>query len=430
MRYPRTLVLTESPFSSTNGFGVTLATLFAEWPRERLLVLYRSRRFWDDTCVQLQEARDRMVHMPLPGRPLLNPVHLRELGGVLVPYLLGRTPSWLGRYSRTWIDRTLSGWEPDVIYSWFYSPVIADYGAWLSRKLGVPHVAHVGDDVTPGRTPSAIADALRAAAARIAISEEMKADFESRFGAPFEVVHNGAAAEIFAGPLTREPASDDPELVIRYVGSLIRAHHGAASEDIAEAVARHNENGGRARLEIYCPEWTAELARDLARRPNVVYGGFAEKPRNYELLKTADLLVLPITFDEREFRWLRLSMPTKLPEYLGSGTPTLVYGPRGCAPVEFCIRNDVGIVQAERSVHALVQILERLGREREAFRERAAHDRNLAEATVSARAMRDRLGRILRGAVEGGRERPSAASSGRERGDPAIGGDGSRSERR
>ena len=130
-----------------------------------------------------------------------------------------------------------------------------------------------------------------------------------------------------------------------------------------------------------------------------MYAGFAEKPRNYELLKSADLLVLPITFEEEDFRWVRLSMPTKLPEYLGSGTPTLVYGPRGCAPVEFCIENGVGIVQSERSVAALVQTLTEVDENRHEVRERAKRDQLIAEATVSARAMRERLRLILQGAA-------------------------------
>lgn len=394
MQYPNTLVLTESPFSSTNGFGVTLATLFAGWPRERFLVLYRSQRFWDDSSAQLRDTQDRMVHMPLPGRPLLNPVHVRELKGVLIPYLLGRTPSWLGRYSRGWIDRTLSGWKPEVIYCWYYSPVVADYGAWLSGMLGIPLVLHVGDDAAFGKSPPGMTRVLREAAARIAISGEMKADFEFRFGASFEVIHNGAAAEIFEPPTSRRPTNDG-QLVLRYVGSLVRAHHWGAMEDVAEAVMLFNERGGRARFEIYGPEWTADLAHELAEFPNVVYAGFAEKPRNYELMKTADLLVLPITFDEEQFRWVRLSMPTKLPEYLASGTPTLVYGPRGCAPVEFCLENDVGIVHTERSVAALVRTLETLAEARDGLREVAARHREIAEIKVSARAMSERLRRIL-----------------------------------
>ena len=397
MPYPKTLVLTESPFSSTNGFGVTLATLFAEWPLDRFLVLYRSRRFWDDTCVQLREARDRMVHMPLPGKPLLNPVHVRELLDVFLPYVLGRTPSWMGRYSRRWIADVLSGWKPDVIYSWYYSPVVAHYGSWLSDELDVPHVVHIGDDAARGETDPAMKRVIEAAAARVAISGEMKRDFEARFGVPFEVVHNGASDEIF-DPSSAERVRDNA-LVIRYVGSLLRAHHWSAIEDIREAIREYNRDGGNARLEIYCPAWTAELARELDDSKNVVYAGFAEKAKAYELLKSADLLVLPITFEEEEFSYVRLSMPTKLPEYLGSGAPTLVYGPRGVAPVEFCIENGVGIVQSERSVAKLVQTLKEVGNDRRAARERARRDQQIAEATVSARAMRERLQSILSGAA-------------------------------
>lgn len=402
MHHPKTLVLTESPFSNTNGFGVTLKTLMAEWPSDRFLVLYRSRRFWDDTCRRLRETRDRAVHMPLPGKPLLNPVHVRELARILVPYVLGRTPSWFGRYSRRWIEDVLKGWRPDVVYSWYYSPVVADYGAWLADELGIPQVLHVGDDAVQGRSTPTMERIVREAAARIAISGQMKREFEERFDAPFHVVHNGASDEIF------EPASmrpkDDRELVIRYVGSLLRAHQFNAIEDIVEAVRLHNARGGNARFEIFCPDWTAELARELAESEAVEYAGFAEKPRNYELLKSADLLVLPVTFDEEEMRWVRLSMPTKLPEYLASGTPTLVYGPRGVAPVEFCIEHGVGIVRTKRSVASLVEILTELEQTPEKLKSKGRRDRRTAADTVSARVMRKRLRDILVEVAGGSRD--------------------------
>jgi glycosyltransferase involved in cell wall biosynthesis len=104
---------------------------------------------------------------------------------------------------------------------------------------------------------------------------------------------------------------------------------------------------------------------------------------------------LPITFAEEELQLVRFSMPTKLPEYLASGTPTLVYGPRGCAPVEFCIQNQVGIVQSERSVASLVNVLVEVRKDRQEFRNKGDHDQKVAEATVSARAMRERLRTIL-----------------------------------
>ena len=395
--YPKTLILSESPPSSTNGFGATLATMLAGWPLDRLKILYRSRKFWEDGCGGLPETRERMVHAPLPLTPLTNPKHARELAEDLLPYLLGRTPSRFGSYSKKWIARQLDGWRPDVLYCWYYAPALLDYGAWLAEELDVPLVLHIGDIAPAGERDDSLSRIARKAVARIAISGEMKRDLEESLGLPFDVVHNGALDEIFAPPQTA--ADNDGTIVVRYVGALLRAHQFPSIEDIAEAVRVFNRQGGKARFELYGPEWTAKLMHELDDSDAVRYAGFAEKPRNYELLKTADLLVLPITFEEKEFEWVRLSMPTKLPEYLGSGAPVLVYGPRGCAPVEFCVENDVGIVQSTRSVDAIVETLKRLQADPAAAKERGMRDRRIAETEVSATAMRERLRSILQRAA-------------------------------
>lgn len=91
------------------------------------------------------------------------------------------------------------------------------------------------------------------------------------------------------------------------------------------------------------------------------------------LLSEADLLVLPINFDPRSARYIRLSMPTKVPAYMASGTPILVYGPPGIATVRYAERAGWGYVLSTPGLASLQKTLlwlmedqvarERLGRQ-------------------------------------------------------------------
>ena len=105
MDYPKILIVCESPPSSTQGYGVTLATLVRDWPKERLFVLYRSEIYRDDQAPDYSTA-----HAALPGHLLKD----------AIPYARGSRPAWNGRFSERWISQQLGDWRPDVIYGFFY----------------------------------------------------------------------------------------------------------------------------------------------------------------------------------------------------------------------------------------------------------------------------------------------------------------------
>ena len=83
-------------------------------------------------------------------------------------------------------------------------------------------------------------------------------------------------------------------------------------------------------------------------------------------------------------------MPTKVPAYLSSGTPILVYGPRGVAQVDYAADFDWGLVVSERNDGQLAEALRTILSDmplRESLRSRAqavARDRHDA-GTVRSR---------------------------------------------
>ena len=82
---PRTLVVTEAPFGLNNGFGVTLNTFFSGWDTERLFVLYTRQE-----TAGSSEQNGRSAFASVPG-------HWGRRYGAA--FLLGRRPTWRGRYS-------------------------------------------------------------------------------------------------------------------------------------------------------------------------------------------------------------------------------------------------------------------------------------------------------------------------------------------
>src|SRR4029079_16541441 len=162
---------------------------------------------------------------------------------------------------------------------------------------------------------ASIRDLFTRAAERITISEEMRQEYAQRYGVDSHVLHNGAAATLFG--LARPSRSDD-EFVVRYLGSLLPAQHFGAIEDIAAAV-RHLANAGkRIRFELCGAAWTRQHAETVIDGRSVTYRGEVGRTEGFELLVSADLLVIPVSFDAAAFPKNRLSFPTKLAEYLAS----------------------------------------------------------------------------------------------------------------
>ena len=376
MRYPRILIISDSPFCLTTGFGVTLTTLFQDWPKNRLFQLYRMDEIKPDKSVC-----ERTVWADIPGHSGRR---------YALPYLLGLKPAWRSKYSLCWLKKTLRNWKPDLIYSLSYSIPNITYAAWASKKLNCPHIAHIADDgIRNEDMHEEIKNILKEAKMCVAISEEMKQEYQRRYEIECSVLHNGAADTLFLPPKSHK--FSDKTIVIRYIGSIIREHHLESIEDIIEAVKAFNQAGNSARLEIYGGEWTRDTILPLVNNKDVTYRGFVSTEEGYELLKTADLLVIPITFSKPQFECVRLSMPTKFSEYLASGSPALVYGPSGVAPVEYCRNNGLGIIQTKRSVEDLVGLLSDTKNNRAAFSEKASNDRIFARENLSAAVMRKKL---------------------------------------
>ena len=95
-------------------------------------------------------------------------------------------------------------------------------------------------------------------------------------------------------------------------------------EPVATQVQRHNSQGG-GHAAVLC-------IRQLNRAGDRRFGNaaairlddvMADDAVYFRTLAAADILSLPVNFDARSIRYIRLSMPTKIPSYLLIGTPVL-----------------------------------------------------------------------------------------------------------
>jgi glycosyltransferase involved in cell wall biosynthesis len=380
---PRVLIVGDTPFSEYHGAGVTMTTLFEDWPADRLAMFYnawspmRTMRPQDERC-----ARVRSFRLPGPGGRL-----------DWVKHRLGLAPNWWDDLSPAWHRRWFRQFRPDVVYSMFLDLNTFGYADWIARLIDVPHICHITDDVTPSIPAFGLQRfqrTLAKAARRIAISEEMKDRYEALTGSEFLVFHNGAKEF----PLEARPPATGTDTVIRYLGSVSLIQH-AALVEMAEAVRRANASGTPCRLEIVGSFWDEALDASFVDGKRVSrVGPYVPNDQWDELLRSADVLLIPVAFAGNNLD-VKLSLPTKLLEYLSTSTPVLVYAPSDAAPARFCRRNAFGTVVDDQDPDRLARFIGEFARNKERFRQQASRDRSAVQRDFSNTAIAARFQRLL-----------------------------------
>ena len=263
--------------------------------------------------------------------------------------------------------------QPDVIYSMLGSIRMVRLVSTLSKYLSIPVVPHFMDDwistyAVPGRSVGSPLHVryLKRAVDRLfgsvpiamSIGEMMSADYSRRFLRDFVDFMNPVDVDdVFPrGNLERS----DGVVRFVYVGGL---HLGRADclAEIAGAMHDARSIGCPIELNIYAPESDAVAARKLeAISPTVFYRGCIPQSQVRSVLDQNDVAVHVESFEDDCAEYTRLSVSTKIPQYLAAGIPVLAYGPTSLASCQYVQSTACGLQVGTRSKPAIMSAVEAL----------------------------------------------------------------------
>jgi len=409
--FPRVLVVTSNNFNLVTGGGITLTNLFRGWPADRIANLHEDPKPEDQgVCQKFYRLSQEEIRLVWPfslaqsrrvgmaptadgGRVVGNGTGAISVGGGeaegawvrLVRRIVGD-----GVPRRVKITDRLAHWlgtfRPEILYGFLGSMAQIRLTRELARTLGLPVAIHIMDDwptvlyrrgllgpLLRRVVQREFEAVLQDASLRLGICEDMCEEYGRRYGYPFQPFHNALDMEEWLPQAKRDWRANSPFLV-RYVGSIVANGQRGGLRDVCEAVASLRTAGAPIEMWVHAPREQVEYLNDgcLSRE-----GIHLVDPPGPEfitrLLAEADLLVLPFNFDSRSAQYIRFSMPTKVPAYMLSGSPVLVYGPPGIAPVRYAERGGWGHVVTTAGIHGLRKALlglmgdqaarERLGRQ-------------------------------------------------------------------
>lgn len=427
--FPRVLVIATVSFNWEAGGGVTMCNLFKGWPKNRIAQIYTYGVLNKDMSVCRTYYRlppvDRQLEIT-EGRSLFG-------RGPVARALRRSRAHRLLKLEQRYQEAIAFArqFRPDVAY---IRPLDKPSSYWwfgrdLCTLLDIPYVTHIMDDwparyaddsdagtnpdIPPGirgrlksaRLKASLQRTIDGAASNIAISPEMAAAFGERYRKPFEAFHNTVDANRWRSLCKPRPAGTagvDRPFVIRYVGGLMADKELRSLQEIAAASRKLHDAGHNVRFEIHCgPAWNDAVDEHLADEPVVGRGAFLQQHELPAVLSAADLLVLPINFDERSRKYVGYSMQTKGPEYMATGAPILVYGPASNPNVRYAKDAGWGLVidRHDPDGSQIAELVSRLIKDPSQGRSVADRARHLVHTNHDASVVRERFRDVIRTAA-------------------------------
>lgn len=403
--FPKVLFITPHAFNKVTGGGITFSNLFSGWPKSAIATLHNdSEPPTNDTCdryFNLTHAELRYVE-PFASisrkqkkKSAVYEIHSNQcegsarqdwrqkesLSGIsrLVNLAKRAAIHFFGESfpERAHITPSLEKWisefKPDVIYTILGSNGMMKLVEDVADHFELPIVVHFMDDWMEASHRSGLfgpflhrqmltrlTSIVDRASCCLVISPSMKEAYQKRFGRNFEAFQNTVDFQRWSSVAKQDICSGIVADIV-YIGSIFPNAQLDALVQCCKAVAELNRTGTPAKLTISSPSGHGERYRSKLQVDSCIeiIDTIKDDDTFFRRIADADLLLLPVNFDEDSIRFIKYSMPTKVPAYLTAGGPVLVYGPAETAQVAYALSDGWGYVVDNPSLDRLIDGMRR-----------------------------------------------------------------------
>lgn len=370
LSFPKVLILIQ-PFNQKAGGGITLSNLFRQWPKEKLAVAALGSLVDSDTKFDICDhyyvlgSEEQVWKFPLnlikrriksgplkfenfknsERLPQRNNFRAKISSDFVMPLI-----KWLGLFEflyeinlsdplKKWID----AFNPDIIYAQAHTRGRVLFCNKIQEFTGYPMAFHMMDDwLKMVRQESIIGEfwekkstedfkeMLDRCKLHFSISDLMGLEYQRRFNIPFTTFHNPIELDFWKrGQRSKYSPCKYP--IVLYAGRVGLGIDDSL-ESMAKAIDSINEQKGmfiRFVLQVGIqPSWIESYKCTEYRKP-VPYQDLPVR------FGEADILYLPYDFNVKSISFIKFSMPTKVSEYMISGTPILIFAPQNTALVTY-----------------------------------------------------------------------------------------------
>ena len=380
---PRILVV--GHIYNNTGIGITLTNLFAKIPKENIAFVSINENFSNqnyNTCFLLGKKEYNYI-FPLNWMMKISDSKIISPGNILVanhkkgkkwqfyykflnPFLHG-----IGLYDdriRYKVSDDLENWiksyNPDIIYSALGSYSMCCFFKKIMDCFPEKRYAvHLMDDWLHSQANNKLIfrkkyenkldfvfrSILTRTQIKIVISEKMAKEYSRIYREKFIWFHNPVDTNRFYA----ENRPSRPGKSIIYIGKINKDNYDVIN-DLIMALPAINERKN-CHLQIYTPTEKTYLNSKLSLNQFVTLHQAVPYETIPTILSQGDLLFLPLSFRKESIRYTRLSISTKLSEYMATGRPLLVYAPENIAITEFVRNNECAFILSEKNPEILAE---------------------------------------------------------------------------
>ena len=397
--YPKVLIIGE-PFDKFSGYGITISNLFKGWPKEQLALASRANisAVGDFSVCQTyyQLGYNKKLH-PFPFSLFLKAIECGVLQSTIQQpqKLPGVSNQQKGRFKKVYrfinnalnylgiepyvynlkLDDDFKKWldefNPDVIYSHLMSVEMIRFVTRVQQFTGKPIIIHMADEWHKSLYKNSIVyknwqkivdRELRALFTKskvaMSICQAMSDEYQQRYGKEFLPFHNPINLDDWL-PYSKTTYQANEKFKIAYTGRLGTGNV-KTIRVVANSISRLTNSGYQIELDLYTKDsgdYNQELFKDFVGVNVKKSIPHSEIPKT---LPQYDLLLLPLDFDENELEYALLSMPTKMSEYMVSGTPIMVFADKRTALAKYAAENKCAMVVTEPTVDACSKAIKEL----------------------------------------------------------------------
>lgn len=380
MIYPRVLIINGEPFNKNSATGITLTNLFTNWPTKKIATIYTANMSPDeDVCARnFRLGLNDLLIFNHINKPKRNAVNLncavskfnsecnnksKSSNNYKITSCDTKMRTILRAFSdllpyrlNTEIFNWLDDFSPEIVYTYLGNIRLTDLAIRISERYKIPVVPHFMDDWIATMYNSSLFYFLqrkllvklvhklfRRVPLGIGISEIMSQEYSNRFKCRFEAFMNTVPVSTEIETLTRNRSPQD-SVRFCYVGGL-HLSRWVSLKAIVNILEQISNAGKRVEMSIYAPNRDVQRYKNVYSHFRVVkYIGSVSAEEVASILLKADVLIHVESFDAQIRKYTRLSLSTKIPQYMASGLPILAFAPEEVASSLYIIKNGCGLV--------------------------------------------------------------------------------------
>jgi glycosyltransferase involved in cell wall biosynthesis len=372
--FPKVLIIDN--FNQKEANGITIRNMFINWPIDKIAVVHREQSPISDVVVdnindyyflgkkEIKYVWPFSLFLNVTNSKIINSESINSSSKLTLKFNFKKKLfnlfkpliyySGLAYFQKKFVvSEELVNWihkfEPDYIYSSAGSISNIKFQKAIKRKLGIKLIIHTFDDFVnvPNKTifknlickitNKELKDIIQMADVRLVISDKMAFEYNKRYNQLFYKFHN---------PIINIESWTNPEnnpkfslFTFCYIGK-VNLDVSSTIKLFIDEIEKINQKEHKIDFHIYSQSSVNSWISLINENVRKYYKGSLSHDKIPAVLTKYDGLLLPLSFNEENQQYLKLSLSTKTSEYMISKAPIFLFAPSNLAVSEYLIENN------------------------------------------------------------------------------------------